>query len=159
MALLQSTQAKNRYPVPTADTATDLVPIFASFVIPTGMALNDVIEMGPLPAGYVPSDLLVGFDDADSNGTPTIKFDAGLLSGNWLDPNGAGRTCGSEFFAADTTAQAGGVQRLNKAAGTQIAPTTNVRSWGLKVNTAAATLTVGAKINATLYVRPAIEGQ
>lgn len=156
MSLYQSTQAANRMPIPSANTATDLVPVVATFVVPAGLAVNDVIEMGPLQAGYVPSDLIVAFPDLDSNGTPTIKFDAGMLSGNWLD-TGA-RTCGNEFFLADTNAQNSGLARLNKAAGHQIAPTVNDRSWGLKVNTAAATLTPGSTITATLYVRPKIEG-
>ena len=158
MSLLQSLQAKNRQPILTVDTATDLMAITSTFVVPAGLALNDVIEMGPIPNGYVLVDLSVAFPDCDSNGTPTIKFDAGVLSGNWLDSNGAGRTCGSEFFAADVGAQTGSLTRMNKAAGMQIAPTTNDRSWGLKVNVAAATLTTGATITGTIFVRPKIEG-
>lgn len=156
MSLLQSTQAANRMPIPSANTATDLVPIVATFVVPAGLALNDVIEMGPLQAGYVPVDFTADFADCDSNGTPTIKFDAGILSGNWLD-TGA-RTCGADFLSADVTAQAGGIARMNRIGATRIAPTTNDRSWGLKVNTGAATLTAGAVITATLFVRPKIEG-
>lgn len=158
MALWQSLQAAQRQPIPSAQSATDLVAIVATFVVPTGLALNDVIEMGPIQAGYVPSDLNVGFPKVDTNGTPTVKFDAGVLSGSWLDSNAPPRTCGNEFFAADATAQAGGLARMNKAAGMQIAPTTNDRSWGLKVNTAVATLAVGTLITATLFVRPKIEG-
>lgn len=156
MANLKSLQTTNALPIPTAANATDIVPVVATFVVPAGLALNDVIEMGPLPAGYVPIDLIVAFPDLDSNGTPTIKFDAGILSGAWLD-TGA-RTCGNEFFAADVTAQAGGLARMNKAAGAQIAPTTAARSWGLKVQTGAATLTAGGTVTATILYRPQIEG-
>jgi len=156
MANYKSLQVTNGLPIPTADCATDLVPIVATFVVPAGLTLNDVIEMGPLQNGYVPIDLIAAFPDLDSNGTPTVKFDAGMLSGNYND-SGA-RTCGNEFFAADTSAQAGGLARMNKAAGAQIAPTANDRSWGLKVNTAPATLVAGSTITATLMVRPKIEG-
>lgn len=156
MANLQSLQAVNRMPIPSAERAVEMIPIVATFVVPAGLALNDVIEMGPLQAGYVPVDLIVAFPDMDSNGSPLITVDAGLLSGNWLD-SGA-RTCGNEFFAASTAPQAGGIARMSKAAGAQIAPTTNDRSWGLKIAAAAATLTTAVTITATLMVRPKIEG-
>lgn len=156
MAFFQSVQAANRLPIPSANTATDLVPIVATFVIPAGLANGDIIEMGPLQAGYVPVDFIAAFPDADT-GTG-ITFDAGMLSGNWLDAAGA-RTIGSEFVAGDTTAQASGISRMNKAAGAQIAPTTNDRSWGLKMSHAVGTaLTAGGTITATLLVRPKIEG-
>lgn len=155
MSLYQSLQAKNRQPIPSAQSATDLVPLVTTFVIPAGLSNGDIIEMGPLQAGYVPVDLIVAFPDADT-GTG-ITFDAGILSGNYLD-SGA-RTMGSEFFASDATAQTGGITRMNKATGAQIAPTTNHRSWGLKMSHAVGTaLTAGGTITATMLVRPQIEG-
>ena len=156
MALYQSNQAANRAPIPSAERAVEMIPVFATFVVPAGLALNDVIEMGPLQAGYVPVDFIADFGDCDSNGTPTIKFDAGILSGNWLDAGA--RTCGADFLSADVTAQTGGIARMNRPGAARIAPTTNDRSWGLKVNVAAATLTAGAVITGTLLVRPKIEG-
>ena len=156
MANLKSLQVTNGLPIPSADRAIEIIPIVATFVVPAGLALNDVIEMGPLQAGYVPVDILVALPDMDSNGTPLITVDCGIMSGNWLD-SGV-RTCGNEFFAASTAAQTGGVARLTKAAGAQIAPTTNDRSWGLKIAAAAATLAIGGTITATLFVRPKIEG-
>lgn len=155
MALRQSTQAANNAPVLSADGANDLVPIVATYTVPAGLALNDVIELGCLQAGYVPVDLIVALPQIDSNGSPTVTLNAGILSGNWQDTGT--RTCGNEFFAADTTARAGGVARMQKAAGAQIAPTTNDRSWGLKVQAAIATLATGGVITATLLVRPRIE--
>lgn len=155
MANFQSNQAASRAPIPSGNTATDVVPVVATFVVPAGLANGDVIEMGALQAGYVPVDLIVAFPDADT-GTG-ITFDAGMLSGNWLD-SGA-RTIGAEFFAGDTTAQTGGIARMNKAAGAQLAPTTNDRSWGLKMSHAVGTaLTAGGTITATLMARPKIEG-
>ncbi len=155
MALFQSLQATNRQPIPSAQSATDLVPLVTTFVVPAGLANGDIIEMGPLQAGYVPVDLIVAYPDMDT-GTG-ITFDAGLLSGNYLD--GGTRTIGSEFFASDATAQTGGIARMNKAAGAQIAPTTNHRSWGLKMAHAVGTaLTAGGTITATMMVRPQIEG-
>lgn len=155
MANLQSLQVTNRQVIPTADQATDIVPIVATFVVPSTLASGDIIEMGALMNGYVPIDIIVAFPDMDTGAG--ITFDAGLLSGNWLD-TGA-RTIGSEFFAAATTAQVGGIARMTKAAGAQIAPTTNDRSWGIKMASAVGTaLTSGGTITATLFVRPKLEG-
>ena len=154
MANLKSLQATNAQPLMNADGANDLISVVATFVVPSTLANGDIIEMGGLPAGYVPVDLIVAWPDLDTGAG--ITFDAGLLSGNWLDAGA--RTIGSEFFAADTVAQTGGITRMNKAAGAQIAPTTNDRSWGLKMSHAVGTaLTSGGTITATMMMRPRIE--
>jgi len=155
MANFKSLQVTNVQPIVSAARATDIVPIVATFVVPAGLANGDVIEMGALQAGYVPIDLVVAFPDMDTGAG--ITFDAGMLSGAYLD-TGA-RTCGSEFFTGSTIPQTGGIQRMANASGAQIAPTTGHRSWGLKMSHAVGTaLTSGGTITATLLVRPQIEG-
>src|SRR3546814_9256916 len=76
MALKQSTQAAGKAPVPSADGATDLIPIIGDYVLTGDEAANDIIEMAPLPAGYVPVDVIV--DSADLGTTATASV--GLLS-------------------------------------------------------------------------------
>src|SRR3546814_19854601 len=68
MALKQSTQAAGKAPVPSADGATDLIPIIGDYVLTGDEAANDIIEMAPLPAGSVPVDVIV--DSADLATTP-----------------------------------------------------------------------------------------
>lgn len=102
------------------------------------LALNDIIDAVILPANHVPIDLVVEADDADSNGAPAITLDAGLITGTPGDTVGT-RTCGNEFFAASTVAQAGGVARMAKAVGARMASAPVERSVGLKVAAAAAT--------------------
>jgi hypothetical protein len=150
MALFQSPQVIAQKALPAARDGVGTVAHTVEFVVPAGLALNDIIEMGGLPAGHIPVDLIVSFPDADSNGTPTVAFDAGLITGRFGDSVLGSRACGSEFFAADTSARAGGVARVNKSlAG--IAPTTTEQGWGLKVQAAAATLATGGRIRATFF--------
>jgi hypothetical protein len=154
MALFQSPQVIANKAIPASRDGVGTVAITAEFVVPAGLALNDIIELGGLPAAHIPVDLVVSFPDADSNGTPLIAFDAGLITGRFGDPVLGSRTIGSEFFAADTTARTGGLARANKSL-SGIAPVTGEQGWGLKVQAAAATLATGGRIRATLFAVPA----
>ena len=60
MALFKATQVTNKVPVPSADSATEVIAIVGDFTIPTGFASNDVVEMGPLPAGYIAVEEMPG---------------------------------------------------------------------------------------------------
>lgn len=150
MALFKATQVVNKVPVPSAAGATEVVPIVGDFTIPTGFASNDVVEMGAIPAGYVPVDLIV---DNASCGT-TVTSDFGILTGDY-NATGA-RTCGAQFAAAQAL-QTAGIKRMAAAGGGRVAPTTNDRGWGFVASTVA-TPTVGAVLRATLLVRPQSEG-
>lgn len=150
MALFKSTQATRRDPVPTADRAIEIIPIFADYVVAGTEVQNDVIEMAPLPAGYVPVDVIVDTEDCGT----TLTIDCGIMSGAYLDP--AVRTCGAEFMndkAFGTT----GIYRMDVAGGGRVAPSTTIRSVGFKIDAAVSALTAGAKIRLTLLARPAIE--
>jgi hypothetical protein len=146
MALLQSKQVAARLPLPEATSASHPVMVIGEFVVPAGLALNDVIEMGGIPAFHFPSGPpTFVFDDVDSNGTPLISFDAGIISGTYGLKDNA-RTCGTQFLTADTLARIGGaVQGLGRL-GMTLVPTTADRGVGLRVSAAAATLVVGARI-------------
>jgi hypothetical protein len=156
MALKQSTQVTNKEPAASAQ-GTELIPLVGDFTVPTGLALNDVVEMVILPAGYVPVDAVLACEDTDSGGSAAMTLDLGLLSGTAGAADGA-RTCGNEAFAASTVAQAGGIARPTKKDFALIAPTDADRGMGLKVAAAAATLTVGAKWRLTVMARAAQRG-
>lgn len=133
------------------------IAIVGDFVVPAGLVATDVIEMGILPAGYVPLSTVVLADDCDSNGTPLFALNAGLISGapRALDNT---RTCGTEIFAASTVGQAGGTALGTNAAFGFLAPSDTHRSFGLGVSASAATLTVGARLRMTVLARPALNG-
>ncbi|MBA3622866.1 MAG: hypothetical protein H0W48_00045 [Methylibium sp.] len=150
MALFKATQVAAKLPVPSANGATDVIPVVGDFLIPAGLASGDVVEMGAIPAGYVPVDLIV---DNAAGGT-TVTADFGILSGAY-DSTGA-RTCGAQFAAAQAM-QTAGIKRMAAAGGARVAPTTADRGWGFVASTVA-TPTAGAAVRATLLCRPQSEG-
>jgi hypothetical protein len=99
---------------------------------------NDLIDIGILPANHVVTDMIIDTDDLDSNGTPLISVDVGMMSGTPGDTISA-RTVGQEFFAADVTARTGGMTRMTRQQGLRVAATGADRSIGVKINAAAAT--------------------
>lgn len=119
---------RNRYELDLADTPLKGVTLQA----------GDIIDLGPLPANYTVMDIVIDCDDLDSNGTPTLAFDVGIMSGTPGDTVSA-RTCGAEFFSGATVAQAGGIVRTTLKTAFRVAPTGSDRSIGLKITTAAAT--------------------
>lgn len=158
MALYKSKQAASRAAAISPDGGNCAIPLVFEHVVAAGQfALNDIIELGALPAGTVvlsPPTLVV--DDIDT-GT-TLVVDVGLMSGQYLaalDDAGAARTCGAEFFSASTLGQAGGVAVSSVKAGMLLVPSFSDRSIGLKITTAAAGLIAGAKIRLLLAVAPA----
>lgn len=150
MALLKAVQVVNKMPVPSANGATDVVPIVGDYTIKTGDAAGDVIEMCPLPAGYVVVDHVL---DNDSLAATSVG-NVGVMSGNYND-TGA-RTVGAQFNSASNLATAG-IKRPDVSGFTRIAPTTNDRSVGI-VLTSLTTPVIGAKVRLTLFVRPQVEG-
>ncbi len=153
----KSIQALRNDPVPSADQAYDLVPIFADFTLTAALAAGDIIEMLPIPAGYVPVDFILDSSDLDTGGTPAITLDVGLLSKDY-NFNDSTSTMGAEFIAGSTVAQNGGIARMSVAGATKIAPTTNDRAVGIKCAVAPATGATTGTIRLTAMVRPQING-
>lgn len=116
------------------------------------LALNDVIDLGPLPANCTVADAVIVSDDLDTNGTPLISFDVGLMSGTVGEINGA-RTVGQELFAASTIARTGGIERTSRKEAFRIAPVAFDRSLGLKVTAAPATQATTGKIGLLVTIR------
>lgn len=152
MALYQTPEAKGSIITPGPLRTGEVCCISVDYTIPAGLALNDIVEMLPLPALCTVVDATLVSDDLDSNGAPLIALDVGLLSGD-AGKNDAARTIGNEFFAADTIGRTGGVSRMSKAAGFRVAKVDQPRGIGFKVATAAATLTPGGKVTLLVYVK------
>ncbi len=152
MALFQTNEAKGIVITPGPLRTGEVCCISADFTVPAGLALNDIVEMLPLPALCTVVDATLISDNLDSNGTPLISLDVGILSGE-AGKNDAARTCGNEFFAADTVGRAGGSSRMSKAAGFRIAKTETERAIGMRVATGAAKLVPGAKINLIVFIK------
>ena len=115
------------------------------------LAQDDILDIGIIPATSQVVDVIIDSDDLDSNGTPTLAFDVGVMSGNPGDTGS--RTCGAEFFAASTVAQAGGVARTTLKTAFRVAPAQSDKSVGLKITTAAATQPATGKLGISVHVR------
>ncbi len=154
--IFQTNDAKGIKPAPISDDG-DLVTVRYEYSLAAALVVNDIIEMGVLPADHVPVDFAVDCDDLDTNGVPTITLNCGVMSGT---PGVAdvARTVGTEFLSASTVAQAGGVVRAATVGAFRVAPAATDRSVGFKVAAAPATGAATGKIGLTLYYRAARYG-
>lgn len=135
MAVHQSDYAKGTVDLATPEVAGEVVAHFLKYTWPAaGHPLNDVIELGVIPAGFRVVDMAFHPDDLDT--ATALQFNIGVMTGTWQDPDSA-RTGGNEFFSADTTAQAGGIARMSAAGGFNVAASNLDRSIGLTVAAAA----------------------
>lgn len=142
MAVIQSKFAKGNVGFPFPAFAGHVVAKRFDHAFSSAPAVNDILELAALPAGARVVDMVLESDDLDSNGTPLVSFDVGIMSGNWGDESQS-RTVGAEFFSADTVARAGGVSRPTLRTAFRTAPASNDRSIGLKIAAAAATFQAG----------------
>ena len=146
-----------RIPALSPNAAGDIKSATGEFIVPTGLAVTDVIEFGILPGGCLPVDFTLVTEDLDTDGSPTVILSGGILSGTPGDVNNA-RTCGADFLSASNVGQAGGIARANVGTGFLATPSVSDRGFGVSLTTGAATLAVGAKMRATLFFQPAPYG-
>lgn len=151
MAILQSSHAKGLKQTAVAAAAGLVVTEHFTYSA-SALAAGDIIELGVLPAGARLVDATLVVDDLDSNATPTITLDVGLMSGSVGSTDGA-RTCGAELFAANADARTGGVARMSVRGGFRLAPVEADRSVGVKVTAAAATAQAGVVTLLLSYVQ------
>lgn len=142
MATILSPFAKGTRATVNGDCAGDVVVNqFYVDLTAAQVAAGAIIDIGTLPAGHTVVDATLIPDDLDTNGSPTITLDVGLLSGTPGDD--AVRTCGAELFSASTAAQAGTPTRMSLKSGFTIASVGYDRSIGVKVNAGPATAAAG----------------
>lgn len=145
--MLQTDYATGSQIAPTPECSGETVSYRATIDLATGdLTLNNIIEMGPLPAGCEFVDAILDTDDLDSNGAPAVTLDVGIMNGDFgalLDDDGNARTCGAEILSAVTTGQAGGVVRPTLKTAFRIARSDVDRSIGLKISAASATAQAG----------------
>lgn len=138
----------------TGDCAGDVITNdYYVDLLASEIVLNDVIDIGILPANHTVVDMVLIPDDLDTNGAPTLALDVGIMSGTPGDTTSV-RTCSNEFFAADTSARTGVVSAMSKKDGFIVKPSTADRSIGVKFQAAAATAAAG-RIRLRVLMAPA----
>ncbi len=149
--ILQGDAAKGKIPVAYPCTAGETVSQVWDYSALATLIATDIIELAQIPPNAEPIDFILTCDDLDSDGTPTIVFDLGIMSGDWGNTDGA-RTCGAEILSGSTLAQAGGVERPTLKTAFRLAPSAEARSIGMKITTVAATPAAGS-VNLTTVVK------
>lgn len=141
MALKQSKQVAAGYPSPSPRDAVGIIRVTGEYVTVAGDAIGDIVEMGGIPEGCVPIDLIV--DNGAFGASSTM--DGGVIAGAYADMDNA-RTMGQEFFAASASATTGVIRRNRNV--NAILPSDEVRGWGVKF--LGATPAAGQTVRATL---------
>jgi hypothetical protein len=96
MPLYQTPDVRGIRPAPNMKRGADGASHRVVLPITAALLLNDQLEMLILPAGHVPVDVIIDTDDLDSNASPTIGFDCGIMTG-FPGDTVAARTIGTEF--------------------------------------------------------------
>ena len=135
--------ADNRLGTVYGDCAGDKVVNEFFIDLTAAQVVNgNFFDVGILPANHTVVDMVLISDDLDTNGTPTITLDVGLLSGTPGDAT-SNRTIGAEFFSADVGARTGAISRMSLPGGFRVQPVGYDRSIGVKISAAAATAAAG----------------
>lgn len=151
MATILSKYATGQIATPVSPAAG--IPVVLDYFVDltvAQLALNNIVDIGILPAGHTVGDMILIPDDLDT-GT-TVALDVGLMSGTPGDAVSV-RTSGAEFFAADVSARTGVAARMSLASGFKVLSTGADRSIGVKIQ-AAATTPVAGRIRVRVYAHP-----
>jgi hypothetical protein len=106
------------------------------------VATGNMLDVGILPAYHTVTDMVLVPDDLDTDASPAVTIDVGILSGTPGDAT-SDRTIGAEFFSASTAGQGGTPTRMSLATGFKLKPTEADRSIGVKFAAGAATGAAG----------------
>lgn len=145
MPRIQSNYANGKLPVPIS-TGADLVCLDYICAVPAsgdGTAVNDIIEMGPLPAGHIPIDVQYFATDLDTNGAPVHATSFGILTSDKSDISTAAADGGAAWQTGINAGQAGTLVRQSTNVLKDVQPSAANRSLGFKVTTASATKAAG----------------
>jgi hypothetical protein len=159
MATIKSNYANGKTPMPIP-VAQEVVSVRVLVsLLAAEVALNNVIQIGLLPADCVPVGYVVAATDLDTNGTPTLALDFGLLNDAGTAISVAAEDGGDEWIDGSTVAQAGGIvlSTASKAAYDVIGAVEAVdtdRIVALVVATGAATAAAGS-IEVELFYKAA----
>jgi hypothetical protein len=156
MALLQTEEGKGNRPMPQANGA-ELVAHRMVYSLAAALALNDIIEMGDIPADHVPVAIDVDCDELDT-GADAIVLQAGILNSGKTDID-TSASGGGEWLGNSTVGQAGGLAReANQYIKRVAVDATQDRPFGLKVSTGPGTGATSGDVAVTLYYKAATHG-
>lgn len=107
------------------------------------LTLNNTGAVLVLPAGCVPSRIVVDSDDLDANATPTIQLAVGVVNALGTDLSTAAVDGGGLWATGVTIAQTGGAVAPLSTAVMRVQATQTDRIVGVKITSAPATAQAG----------------
>jgi hypothetical protein len=147
-------QITGRKPVRTPSGAELVAERFELDLATGDLALNTIGQIGILPAGCVPVDVIVDADDLDT-GAAAMVLQVGIWDGSGANLSTAAAD-GGAHWGVTTAANTAFVQRLtpNAAAMARVQNSQTERRLGVKVATAPTAAAAG-KLGVTLVYRAA----
>ncbi|HWQ39180.1 MAG TPA: hypothetical protein VNM24_11340 [Burkholderiales bacterium] len=154
MANHKSDYAKGVKPMPIAK-GSEIVSVRMEVVLPATHAVNDILEFGELPEDHVPVDAVFESDDIDTNVTPAVVLDFGLLNSAKTAVSTDADDGGAAWLSGATIGQSGTMARPTARALWKTKPKAATRRMiGAKIATGAATAAAGS-VFATVHYRAA----
>ena len=138
-------------PAITANQAGEVKAVRGKVTLPTSLAINDIVELVPLPAGHVIVDAILDSDDLDSGSA--LVMDVAIINSGGTDV-----VSNTTIISSTTVGQTGGVARMDEQGGPRIASSQTTRNVGVKITTDAAT-NVEGELGLTLFYRAANQGE
>lgn len=146
--------ADGKQPMPEPEGG-EVVNVRLAYSIGAALVINDIMHVGYLPAGCVVVDSDVDTDDLDTNGTPTILLEAGVLNTGLTDVDDA-KSGGASWIGASTIGQTGGLQRATDKAVKRVpVDKVNALPVGIHVSAAPATGATSGEVALNLSYRAA----
>ncbi|WWT39855.1 hypothetical protein [Microcystis phage Mwe-JY25] len=143
MPIFQSDAARGLVTPPMPINAGTPTEMRYQMQIPSsGLLVGDIFELAAIPPNMRVSNLMIDVDDLDTNASPLISLDVGIMSGQFGDTNQA-RTCGSEFWAAFIGARTGGIFMPTAVGALRTGKSPVARSIGVRIVALAATPAAG----------------
>lgn len=131
-------------PLVEGGRVNELIVEHKTYTILAALVVSDTIAMCTLPANHIVVDCLLTSDDLDTDGSPAIVLDVGVIGGDT-----------DALIDGATIAQGAGMQRMNAIAGIRLAASTSDRSIGVTVQVAPATGATTGQIDLILISRVA----
>lgn len=123
-------------------------------LVSADLDLNDCGGVVLLPARHVPVAAFIDSEDLDTNASPTIAMQLGILNAGETDLSTAAADGGAVWASGITVSQAGGMVQVVGRPMTQVLPSDVDRRVGVKLTAASATKAAG-RVGITLLYRAA----
>lgn len=148
MATIKSKYRNGELNMPTP-SGPEVVTVYTEVELAAGdVAINNVVQMFVLPANCVPVGYAINNDDLDTNGSPTLTADLGILDSTLLVVSTAAADGGDEWLDGSTALNAASLTLHTASKATfdvikQVQKSSTDRIVAIVLKTASATAAAG----------------